>query len=172
MPGGGESVTHDPEIQRLTGLAVHRAIRAEFFSSLLRRENNRFMIRSRMKKALLIAFYTLGLSAFFPLLILNNRSNAAWPMFLAPIIAAVFAEVLARTVRFTKETAENRVIWLIAAFILLAQVAKFTLNLGAADGFTEYLALNALYQIVLLLIYSASGKRGAKGADIRNGHLV
>jgi len=125
-----------------------------------------------MKIAIFAAFYSLGLSAFFPLLIVNHRSNAAWPMFLAPIFAAVFAEVLTRTIRLTKETTENRVIWLIAAFILLSQVAKFTLDLDAAGGFTEYLALNALYQIVLVLIFAASEKRGTKGADIRHGHLV
>lgn len=124
-----------------------------------------------MRIALFAAFYTLGLSAFFPFLIVNHRSNAAWPIFLAPIIAAVFAEVLTRTVRLTKETTGNRVFWLIAAFILLSQIAKFTLDLDAA-GFTEYLALNALYQIVLVLIFAASERRGNKDAEIRHGHLV
>lgn len=125
-----------------------------------------------MRIAIFAAIYTLGLSAFFPFLIVNHRSNAAWPMFLAPIIAAVFAEVLTRTVRLTKETTGNRVFWLIAAFILLTQVAKFTLDLDAAGGFTEYLALNALYQIVVVLIFAASEKRGNKDTDIRHGHLV
>ena len=124
-----------------------------------------------MKNALFAAFYTLGLSAFWPLLIANHRSNAAWPMFLAPIIAVIFAEVLARTVRITEERAENKVIWLIAAFILLSQVAKFTLELDATDGFTEYMALNALYQIVLILIFSASKKRETKAVGLGHGHL-
>jgi len=127
-----------------------------------------------MKSVLFAAFYTLGLSAFFPFLIANHRSSAAWPMFLAPIIAAVFAEVLARTVALTKERAENRVIWLIAAFVLISQIAKLTLGMDGTDGFTEYLALNALYQIVLVLIFAASEKRQIKGPgpDIDQGRTI
>jgi uncharacterized membrane protein len=125
-----------------------------------------------MKNGIFVVFYTLGLSAFFPLVIANHKSTAALAMFLAPIVAAVFSEILARTIRFTKETTENRVMWLVAAFIVLAQIAKRALKLDATDGFTEYLALNALYQIVLLLIFSASDRRGGKATEIRNGHLV
>jgi hypothetical protein len=125
-----------------------------------------------MKNAVFAVFYTLGLSAFFPLFVVNHRSSAAWPMFLAPILAAFLAEVLARTVRLTKERNENRVIWLIAAFILLVQVGKMTLGLNANEAFTEYLALNALYQIVLVLIFAASEKRGNKGDGISQGRLV
>jgi len=125
-----------------------------------------------MKSVLFAAFYTLGLSAFFPFLIANHRSSAAWPMFLAPIVAAIFAEVLSRTVRLAKDRAENRVIWLIAAFVLLAQIAKLTLGLDGTDGFTEYLALNALYQIVLVLIFAASDKRQIKGPDIDQGRTI
>ena len=125
-----------------------------------------------MKNALFVFFYTLGLSAFWPFLIVNHRSSAAWPMFLAPIIAAVFAEVFARTIRITEEKAGNRVIWLIAAFVLLSQIAKFILELDATDGFTEYLALNALYQILLVLTFAASKKRGANGAALSHGHLL
>ncbi len=124
-----------------------------------------------MKNALYATFYTLGLSAFLPLVIVNHRSNAAWLMFFAPIAAAAFAEIFARTIRITAERVENRVIWLIAAFILLSQVAKFTLGLNATDGFTEYLALNALYQIVLVLFCAASRRREAKGGDLSHGHL-
>jgi hypothetical protein len=125
-----------------------------------------------MKNAIFAAFYTLGLSAFFPFFVVNHRSSAAWPMFLAPIVAAALAEILARTVRLTNERNENRVIWLIAAFILLVQVARFTLHLSAMGAFTEYLALNALYQIVLVLIFAASDKRVSKGPDIGHGRLV
>jgi len=125
-----------------------------------------------MKNAIFAALYTLGLSAFFPFFVVNHRSSAAWPMFLAPIIAAAFAEILARTIRFTREAAENRAIWLIAAFILLSQAAKFTLEIDATDGFTLYLALNALYQIVLVLVFAAFEKRGAKGANIGQGQPV
>lgn len=124
-----------------------------------------------MRKAILAVVYTLGLSAFFPLLIINHRSSAAWPMFFAPIVAAVFAEVFARSVRFTKEMRENRVIWLVAAFVLLAQAAKYALKLEAIDGFTEYLALNALYQIVLILIFSASETPAPTGAGAASGFL-
>lgn len=124
-----------------------------------------------MRKALFAVAYTLGLSAFFPLLISNHRSSAAWPIFLAPIVAAVFAEVLARTIRFTKEARENRVIWLVAAFILLSQAAKYALKLDAIDGFIEYLALNALYQIVLVLIFSASDTPAPKGPAAGTGTL-
>jgi len=125
-----------------------------------------------MKNAIFAVLYTLGLSAFFSLLIVNHRSNAALPIFLAPIISAVFAEVLARTVHLAKETAENRVIWLIAAFILLSYLGKLTLGLRATDGFTEYLALNALYQIVLVLIFAASERRAIKGPDVGHGQVV
>ena len=119
-----------------------------------------------MKSVLFAVFYTLGLSAFLPLLLVNYRSSAAWPMFLAPIVAAVFAEVLSRTVKLAKDRTENRVVWLIAGFVLIAQVAKMTLGLNGNDGFTEYLSLNALYQIVLLLIFAASEKRQIKGPGI------
>jgi len=125
-----------------------------------------------MRNGIFAAFYTLGLSAFFPLLIVNHRSNAAWPMFLAPIIAAVFSEIFARTIRLTRERTENRVIWLVAAFIVLAQFGKYTLGLNPSDGFTEYLALNALYQIVLVLIFSASKKPGTKGEEVGHERLV
>jgi hypothetical protein len=125
-----------------------------------------------MKNAIFAAFYTLGLSAFFPFFVVNHRSSAAWPMFLAPIVAAMLAEILARTVRLTSERNENRVIWLIAAFILLVQVANYTLHISAMGSFTEYLALNALYQIVLVLIFAASDKRASKGPDIGHGRLV
>lgn len=125
-----------------------------------------------MRNAIFAVFYTLGLSAYFPVMIVNHRSSAAWPMFLAPIVAAGLAEILSRTVRFTKVRAENRVIWLIAAFVLLSQVAKYALELGEADSFTEYLALNALYQIVLVLIFAALEKRGTKGPDIGQGQHV
>lgn len=123
-----------------------------------------------MKNAVYGAFYTLGLSVIFPLLIVNHRSDAALPLFLAPIIAAVFAEILARTVTLTKELAENRVIWLIAAFLILSQVAKFAFGFSATDGYIEYLALNALYQIVLVLIFAASERRRTKaGQTLVNG---
>jgi hypothetical protein len=125
-----------------------------------------------MKSVLFAAVYTLGLSAFFPFLIANHRSSAAWPMFLAPIVAAIFAEVLSRTVKLTKERAESRVIWLIAAFVLMAQLGKLTLGLDGTDAFTEYLALNALYQIVLVLIFAASEKRQIKGPDIDQGRTI
>ena len=125
-----------------------------------------------MKCALFAIFYTLGLSAFLPFLAANHRSSAAWAMFFAPIIAAIFAEILARTVRLARERAENRVIWLIAAFVLLAQAAKYTLRLDAADGFTEYLALNAMYQIVVVLVFAASDKRRINGENIGHGRLV
>jgi hypothetical protein len=125
-----------------------------------------------MKNAILAAFYTLGLSAFFPFFVVNHKSSAAWPMFLAPIVAAILAEFLARTVRLSKERNENRVIWLIGSFILLVQVARFTLGLHTSGGFTEYLALNTLYQIVLVLIFAASEKRATKGPDIGHGKLV
>jgi hypothetical protein len=125
-----------------------------------------------MKCALFAIFYTLGLSAFLPFLAANHRSSAAWAMFFAPIVAAIFAEILARTVRLTRERSENRVIWLIAAFVLLAQVAKYTLQLNAADGFTEYLALNAMYQIVVVLVFAASDRRGMNGGDIGQKRLV
>jgi hypothetical protein len=125
-----------------------------------------------MKNVIFAVFYTLGLSAFFPFFVVNHRSSAAWPMFLAPIVGALLAEVLARTVRFTKERNENRVIWLIASFILLVQVGRYALGLDAFDAFTEYLALNALYQIVVVLIFAASEKRAAKGPEIGQGRLV
>lgn len=118
------------------------------------------------------AFYVLGLSAFIPFLIFNHRSSAVWPMILAPIIAALFAEVLARTVRLARDTTENRVVWLIAAFILLSQGAKLALGLDATDSFTEYLALNALYQIVLVLILAASEKRPVKAAATTPEHAA
>jgi hypothetical protein len=124
-----------------------------------------------MRKALFAIVYTLGLSVFFPLLIINHRSSAALPMFFAPIVAAVFAEVLARSFRFTKEKSENRVIWLVAAFILLAQAAKYALKLEAIDGFIEYLALNALYQIVLILIFSSSETPAPTEAGAGSGPL-
>jgi hypothetical protein len=125
-----------------------------------------------MKNAIFAALYTLGLSAFLPLLIVNHKSGAVLPMFFAPIIAAAFAEVLARTIRLTRERTESRIIWLIAAFIILSQTFRYTLGLDATDGFTEYLALNALYQIVLALIFAASERRTAKQAEIGHGHLV
>jgi len=125
-----------------------------------------------MKNAIFAAFYTLGLSAFFPFFVVNHKSSAAWPMFLAPIVAAFIAEVLARTVRLTKERNENRVIWLIAAFIVISQVGRYILEVSAPGAFTEYLALNALYQIVLVLIFAASEKRATKGPDIGHGKLV
>jgi hypothetical protein len=137
----------------------------------LRRSNESVSVPPSMKKVIIAAFYTLGLSAFIPFLIVNHRSSAAWPMFLAPIVAAVFAEVLSRTIRFTEQKPANRVIWLVAAFILLVQVAKFGLGLDATAGFTEYLALNALYQIVLLLLFSAPDNVRNKGADIGHGHV-
>ena len=139
---------------------------------LLRQTIEPLNFRNGMRNAIFAAFYTLGLSAFFPLMIVNHRSDAAWPMFLAPIVAAGLAELLSRTVRFTKVRAENRVIWLIAAFVVLSQVAKYTLGLGASDGFTEYLALNALYQIVLVLIFAGLEKRGTKGPDISQGQPI
>lgn len=125
-----------------------------------------------MKNALFAAFYSLGLSAFFPFFVVSQKSSAAWPMFFAPIVAALLAEVLTRTVRLTKERNENRVIWLVAAFILLVQVGKYVLGLHTTGAFTEYLALNALYQIVLLLIFAASEKRPAKAPDMDQGRLV
>jgi hypothetical protein len=125
-----------------------------------------------MKNAVFAVFYTLGLSAFFPFFVANHKSSAALPMFLAPIVAAFLAEILARTVRLTKERNENRVVWLIAAFILLVQAGRYGLGLDATEAFTEYLALNALYQIVLVLIFAASEKRGAKAEGIGHGRLV
>jgi hypothetical protein len=124
-----------------------------------------------MKNAVIAAFYALGLSVIFPLLIVNHRSSAALPLFFAPIISAVFAEVLARTVTLTKEMAENRVIWLIAAFLVLSQVAKYALGFKLTDGYIEYLALNALYQIVLVLIFAASERRRTPkaGQTVANG---
>lgn len=125
-----------------------------------------------MKKVIIAAFYTLGLSAYIPFLVVNHRSSAAWPMFLAPIVAAVFAEVLARKIRLTEQKTANRVIWLVAAFIVLVQVAKYTLGLDATAGFTEYLALNALYQIVLVLLFSGPDNTRSKGADVSHGHVA
>jgi hypothetical protein len=123
-----------------------------------------------MRNAVLTIFYTLGLSAFFPLLIINHRSNAALPMFLAPILAAALAEGLGRVVRIAKDTAENRVIWLIGAFILISQAARFTLGLDAS-GFTEYMALNVLYQILLGLVIVALDRRENKGTETGPRHF-
>jgi hypothetical protein len=131
----------------------------------------RLNIFAGMKNAIFSVFYTLGLSAFWPLLIANHRSSAALPMFLAPLVAVGLAELCARTIRISEERTENKVIWLIAAFILLSQVAKYALELDATDGFTEYLALNALYQIVLILIFAASKRRGTKRPDLSAGQL-
>ena len=141
-------------------------------ASLLLLSVERFNFPGQMRNAIFAAFYTLGLSAFFPLMIVNHRSNAAWPMFLAPIAAAGLAEVFSRTMRLTKVRSENRAIWLIAAFVLLSRIAKYTLGLDAGDGFTEYLALNALYQIVLVLVFAILEKRGTKGPDVGQGQAV
>ena len=138
----------------------------------LRPPRDLMKVGEEMKNAFFAAFYTLGLSAFFPLFIVNHRSYAAWPMFLAPIAAAAFAEVLARTVRIARDLAENRAIWLIAAFVLLAQLAKFTLRLDASDGFTEYLALNALYQIMLVIVFAGIGKGRTKDGSVSHGQAV
>ena len=71
-------------------------------------------------------FYTLGLSAFpaFPGR-QSSEQRGVGDVFFAPINAAILAEILARTARLTKERSENRVIWLIAAFVILAQVGKY-----------------------------------------------
>jgi hypothetical protein len=119
-----------------------------------------------MKNALFAVLYTLGLSTYFPFLVVHHRSNAALAMFIAPIVAALVAEILSRTFRLTKESAENRVIWLVGAFIILAQAARLTLDFDRTDGFTEYLALNALYQIVVVLIFAASERRENKAPVI------
>ena len=68
--------------------------------------------------------------------------------------------------------ADNRAIWLIAAFVLLAQIAKYTLKLDASDGFTEYLALNALYQVMLVIVFASFDKRGTKNGDVSHGQAV
>ena len=125
-----------------------------------------------MKKVLLTLLYVLGLSAFLPVLAFNHRSDAAWPLFLAPLVSAVIADSLARRLRFTQEVTENRVIWLIASFILMAQFGRFALGLDAPTGFTEYLALNALYQIVIVLVAAASDRRGAKPDPVSPSHVV
>jgi hypothetical protein len=130
------------------------------------------MIRTSMKNALFAGFYTLGLSAIWPFLIINHRSSAAWLMFLSPIATAVIAEVFARTIQITGDRAGNRIIWLIAAFVMLSQVAKFTVELDTTDGFTEYLSLNALYQILLVLIFSASKKREGRAHPLAKGQLL
>ena len=118
-----------------------------------------------MKNAIFSTLYTLGLSAFFPFLVFNNRSNAALPMFLAPIVAAILADILSRAVTFTKDRVGNRTIWLISVFVLLSQVARLTLGLDAL-GFTGYMALNALYQIFLGLLFAAIDKQGGKDPEI------
>jgi len=135
--------------------------------------NDHSTLRTGMKNFIFATFYTLGLSAMWPLLMAaNHSSSAAWPMLLAPMIAAGFAEVFSRLIQFTKVKAENKVIWLIAGFILLSQVAKFALGLVASNGYIEYLALNALYQILLLLVFSESMKREPKASDLGRGHLL
>ena len=140
--------------------------------SLLRPKRDPLSMRAGMKNAIFASFYVLGLSAFFPLLVANHRSAAAWPMFLAPIVAAAFAEVLGRTVHIARDISDNRAIWLIAAFVLLAQIAKYTLKLDASDGFTEYLALNALYQVMLVIVFASFDKRGTKNGGVSHGQAV
>ena len=106
-----------------------------------------------MRKAVFIGLYAAGLSAFLPLYLLYFHGNAWLVACFAPVGSAFLAEVLARSFRFTGTFALNRVMGLVVSFVFFSQMARFYFGRDIPGSFTEYMALSALYQIVILVCF-------------------